>query len=55
MVAVETNINVTQVIQSTNKDTGEKEYYILKEKNDTNWIKISESQYNEILRGNDDG
>lgn len=54
MVAIETNINITQVIETTSND-GKKEYYVLKDTDDANWIKINQSQYNEILRGNDNG
>lgn len=55
MVTIQSKINITQIITTTNKDTNEKEFFILKDENDANWVKINESQYNEILRGNNNG
>lgn len=55
MVNLQSKINITQAIAVTNKDTQEKEYFILKDKDDTNWIKIDKSEYDKILRGNNNG
>lgn len=55
MVTLQSKINITQIITTINKDTNEKEFFILKDEDNANWIKINESQYNEILRGNRNG
>ena len=55
MINLQSKINITQAITVINKDTKEKEYFILKDEDDANWIKINESQYNQILRGNNNG
>ena len=53
MIKISNDVTIKQVMELTNKETGEISYLIMSDEGD--WQQITQEEYNKLTRGNKNG